>query len=871
MRDYEGRVYDGPIVGARVYFDVNRNGELDIGTDIYIGETDRNGRYSGSEDSAHADKPILALLDGAHDTDAPDAPLNGLWRAPAGSKNISPLTEVLVTAKISQEDLRNLAGIPASVDLTTYDPFEDETFDATDEAVIAAGQKLAAELKKKPDDIEAAVAKAFAPDPEPEDQKPTAISYTTYFNEVKGVGRLAYLHDGRGVDAGAWRTIWGEDVSLPAVLLADIKLTDDTLGDNQLSLSDETYFELRETDDRLVWQLWRTDKVRLDYELATRHETTLQVSSNRALDKTLILNVVDFDDPPTALTLTPASLEVEEGTQKAVKLTDVGFVDVDGQPKNRPYAVAVAPNDIFEIENRTELWLKEGAELDFETAQSHEVKIFFGRTGREALSSIISGEGGSDAGRAATTFTLTVTDVDETLPPALNLLGQQSVREDSRIPAKGRAVFSGGDVSQGIRFFISASNVEMQINSDGTQIEGSFGRLEVNRDGSWAYFLGNGNETVDELQSGQRLTDSFNVFFRNNANELLISQKLTITILGGNDIYILQEEEDGRDLEYGFRAFREYRDIIVHNDKDVGLQDGNYFHLDVGHGDDVVHGGPAREWISGEDGNDELYGGGGDDGMRGGDGNDILFGDAGDDDMHGGDGDDELYGGAGDDELSGGIGNDILDGGAHGAEGDVIQLGYSVNSNLSLTLDATDISLWQRGYDGIWSQGTDSSFIYRRFWLDLDNDGEGGEVDAEGQEIRDSDDQYHYFTNIERIELFGGDANDIFILNVSADEKVFVDGFTRRAQIDGEKDKVGIRLPSVEISVIENAEDSLKALKEMLGIDWKQDTGTSRYTYDDSTTIYRTADDMELMELGDFAETMTIEMFELLPLEPEVA
>jgi VCBS repeat-containing protein len=765
-------------------------------------------------------------------------------------------------------------------------------------------------------------------------------------------------------DSGDWVARYDEERQLSATHLATLTLTDDALGDNQLTLSDATYLELRETDDRLVWQLWVKQGARFDYEAAAQHEIALTLNTNAALAQRIVIKIGDRDDPPSAVILSETELTLEEGTQEARKLADISFTDPDTDPKHQDNQVRLSDDRLFELKNNnTELWLKEGAELDFETAQSHSVTLTANPTITQIAKRFVDGTYPDDVTFAATTFTLTVTDVDETptamqlsadtaeieegtitakkladitftddalddnevtipnsnifeirdktelwlkagtldyetatshtitltgtgghtadftlgvadvdenLPPALNLLGQQSVREDSRVSAKGRAVFSGGDGSQGIRFFISASNVDTQINSDGTQVEGRYGRLEVNRDGSWAYFLDNGNETVDGLQSGQRLTDSFNVLFRNNANELLISQKLTITILGGTDIYILQEE-DGRDLRYGFMAFGERRDIILHNDKDVGPQDGNYFHLDVGHGDDVVHGGPAREWISGEGGNDELYGGGGDDGMRGGDGNDILFGDAGDDDMHGGDGDDELYGGAGDDELSGGIGNDILDGGAHGAEGDEIRLGYSVNSNLSLTLDATDISLWQRGFDGVWSQGTDSGFIYRRFWLDLDNDGEGGEVDTEGQEIRDSDDQYHYFTNIERIVLSAGNGNDVFILDISADEKIFADGFTRRAQIDGEKDKVGIHLPSAEILVIENAEDSLKALKEMLGIDWKQDTGTSRYTYDDSTTIYRTADDTELMELGDFAGTMTFDMFELLPLETELA
>ena len=82
-----------------------------------------------------------------------------------------------------------------------------------------------------------------------------------------------------------------------------------------------------------------------------------------------------------------------------------------------------------------------------------------------------------------------------------------------------------------------------------------------------------------------------------------------------------------------------------------------------GDGNDMMLGGTAADFFSGEAGNDTLLGAGGDDLLLGGDGSDTLRGGAGADIMDGGDGNDLLYGQGGPDVLAGGEGEDYLDGG----------------------------------------------------------------------------------------------------------------------------------------------------------------------------------------------------------------
>lgn len=97
---------------------------------------------------------------------------------------------------------------------------------------------------------------------------------------------------------------------------------------------------------------------------------------------------------------------------------------------------------------------------------------------------------------------------------------------------------------------------------------------------------------------------------------------------------------------------------------------GNKGHVIFGlDGDDVIHGGNAKDCLVGGPGNDTIYGGNGDDVIIGGPGSDELWGDHGPDDLDGGDGDDLLIGGTGPDLLNGGEGTDECQGGARGGSG----------------------------------------------------------------------------------------------------------------------------------------------------------------------------------------------------------
>jgi hypothetical protein len=96
----------------------------------------------------------------------------------------------------------------------------------------------------------------------------------------------------------------------------------------------------------------------------------------------------------------------------------------------------------------------------------------------------------------------------------------------------------------------------------------------------------------------------------------------------------------------------------------LGGADGDLIFGDFGN--DVVQGNTGQDTVNGGAGADLAYGGQGDDAVLGGADDDLVFGDIGDDYVQGNTGADRLFGGVGSDLLHGGKDNDVL----HGEDGD---------------------------------------------------------------------------------------------------------------------------------------------------------------------------------------------------------
>ncbi|MDP2139762.1 MAG: hypothetical protein Q8L20_03010, partial [Gammaproteobacteria bacterium] len=117
-------VVDGYVKGATVFIDANGNGKLDDGE--WSATTDDNGNYTLPPDAASG----KIIASGGIDI-MTNQPFLGVLTAPSGSTVVNPLTTILQalvdsgqadSIEAASAKMQSALGLPASVNLLTYDP-----------------------------------------------------------------------------------------------------------------------------------------------------------------------------------------------------------------------------------------------------------------------------------------------------------------------------------------------------------------------------------------------------------------------------------------------------------------------------------------------------------------------------------------------------------------------------------------------------------------------------------------------------------------------------------------------------------------------------------------------------------------------------
>ena len=299
-----GRLYDGPISDAKIYIDMDGDGTINEG-DLHVYTTGPKGAYDIP--SAHANKKLIADLTNATDIDDPNTALTGTYRAPAGSKVISPLTHYL-------EVTGNVAGLGLKEqDIKTRDPFRDGTKDGTDKAIEVTARLVAGIIKTTADPAalktatEAAIASANTP--------PTAIVLSVNSYTI-------------------------DEHTNEKTLIATLTFTDDDgLGPLNVTPESNTLFIVENTDDRLVKNVYlKAGKAAmLDYETPAHRSYHLNISSveDGNLSDSLELLLRNLNDEAPDLRKTSDSGDLRTGetdTNLTFTLTDAdgGEVKADG-------------------------------------------------------------------------------------------------------------------------------------------------------------------------------------------------------------------------------------------------------------------------------------------------------------------------------------------------------------------------------------------------------------------------------------------------------------------------------------------------------------------------------------------------------------
>jgi len=122
-----GTAIDGILVGSTVCIDVNNNNICDAGEPTDPDGTDSKGKFQIPETTQTG--PLLLI--GGTDSGTGQA-FTGMLKAPAGSTVVTPLTSAVQSlvesgksAADAEANVKAALGIPTSVDLVNFDPFEE--------------------------------------------------------------------------------------------------------------------------------------------------------------------------------------------------------------------------------------------------------------------------------------------------------------------------------------------------------------------------------------------------------------------------------------------------------------------------------------------------------------------------------------------------------------------------------------------------------------------------------------------------------------------------------------------------------------------------------------------------------------------------
>jgi|GEM_PF-6306670 len=407
------------------------------------------------------------------------------------------------------------------------------------------------------------------------------------------------------------------------IKLADIDVTDDALGSNALALAgaDAALFEIIGTE------LFLRAGTALDFETRPSLDVSVTLDDpalGTGIEASLPLSlaIADANEAPTlALSGVVASLSEAADVSARIKLADIDVTD-DALGSNA-LALAGADAALFEIIG-TELFLRAGTALDFETRPSLDVSV--------TLDDPALGTGIE----ASLPLSLAISDADEALlivggpgPDALT----GGAFDDTLAGLAGEDTIDGG-----------AGNDRISGSDDNDDLSGG--------DGDDTIGGGAGDDAIDSGAGN----DSANA----GAGDDTVFGGDGDDFLGGGSGDDSLDGDDGADTLTGGGGDDTINGGLGEDIADGGSGDDLIF---GGDGNDTLGGGLGDDTIEGEAGNDDLGGGAGQDLLRGGAGQDTIGGGFGDDTIEGGLDDDMLYGGGRDDVLDGGEGDDTLNGG----------------------------------------------------------------------------------------------------------------------------------------------------------------------------------------------------------------
>ncbi|MCH2133869.1 MAG: Ig-like domain-containing protein, partial [Phycisphaerales bacterium] len=209
------------------------------------------------------------------------------------------------------------------------------------------------------------------------------------------------------------------------IKLADIVITDDALGTNEITFSGPDAASFTIADGPTGPELYLEAGTALDYETQSQYDVTVHVEDMAIPDSTPLsvdwtLNITDVNEAPTDLELSNTVSELPEDTDTTsrVKLADIEITDdalgtneitLSG-PDAASFAIADGPTG-------PELYLEAGTALDYETQSQYDVTVH------------VEDMAIPDSTPLSVDWTLDITDVNEA--PTLDAITDLTIAEDA--------------------------------------------------------------------------------------------------------------------------------------------------------------------------------------------------------------------------------------------------------------------------------------------------------------------------------------------------------------------------------------------------------------------------------------------------------
>ena len=357
-------------------------------------------------------------------------------------------------------------------------------------------------------------------------------------------------------------------------VVADVtSVTDPDAGDTSTySLTDDAGGAF--TINASTGEITIADDTKIDYETAQTMNVTVRATDSGGLtyDETITINVSDGNDAPTDIT--PNSSSVLENSVAGTVVATLATVDPNAGDTHT-YAITNDPSGFFEIVGN-EVRVKAGANIDYETATSHDITVETtdngGLTYSEAVTINVQNIHGISLTGDFGNNTLTGTGEEDVLSGSLGA--------DTLIGGGGNDTLIGGG---------GADTLNGGAGIDTADYSSSPGAVTARLDLEYG---GSNDASGDTYVSIENIIGS-------SGNDYITGQHSYTP--GGGDVDNRLDGGAGNDLIYGFG------------------------------GDDTLLGGTGNDTFYGGDGDDELIGGTGDDTLNGGGGADTLDGGAGSD------------------------------------------------------------------------------------------------------------------------------------------------------------------------------------------------------------------------------------------------